>query len=147
MSEESEFVSGDRVDPPVSASEPQSLPGVLLPNGRRVFSRGDPRIQANDKNNRNGAGLKKRVPVKGEGLLRDMRHVLQNPRSHDKTAGEKACREWYGKDKKGFLLKANDLEELDRDRNRPKDETSGPDLGHDAACKVLDRLLKESAKG
>jgi hypothetical protein len=111
------------------------------------FKKGDPR-RFNNTGNPAGAGRKKRVPVEGVGVLRSMRHVLQNNSTHDALPLDRVARRWHDDDPGKFLAKFEALEaaELEKVEKKIEAEESVVDLGHDAACKVLDRLLKEAAK-
>lgn len=82
-------------------------------------------------------------PVPGEGFLRDLRHCLINPKIQDRTPGEKLARKLFENQPAQFR---KELKELEAEERSAKDNTlnSGPDLGHDAACRVLDRLLAEA---
>lgn len=82
-------------------------------------------------------------PVPGEGFLRDLRNCLINPKCRDRTPGEKLARRMFDGNPAQFR---KELKELEAEERSAKDNTinSGPDLGHDAACRVLDRLLAEA---
>ncbi len=92
--------------------------------------------------------LRRRIQVRGTGFLKAYRHVLANEDSyHDRDEYEKLARKLYVEDYVKFMSKFEAAEALELNRSlEKKAEKSAPDLGHDAACKVLDRLLKEAAK-
>lgn len=126
----------------VDVEEKPRKPGKFMKGDPRIFNA---RATAAGKSERENV----KVEVEGVGLLRAMRHVLRNSKAYDTTSEEQACRKWFDDDPKGFLLKSHDLEvaELDRtEKGKKADSNMGPDLGHDEACRVLDRLLKEAAK-
>lgn len=110
--------------------------GDPIPSGKLV--KNDPRIW------RNGKTSMPKVEVEGEGMLRAMRHVMENRGAHhDKTADEKIARMLFVKDKVKFFDRYQELEAADAEKHvGEKAVDTGPDLGHDAAVKVLNRLLK-----
>lgn len=89
---------------------------------------------------------RKPKPVEGEGFLRDLRHCLVNPAYQDKTPGEKLARKLYTHKPDRFMAKLDEYEEKERASLSAKTLDSGPDLGHDQAMKVLDRLLEEATR-
>ena len=150
MSEVFEFVPGDDVPD-------ETTPSVeFVPNEPKVkggFVKGDPRLFHNLKkkrgwdNSRLGKKRPKpvRVEVEGDGVLRAMRHVLANEAQFDTIELERTARRWKDDSPKDFMLKFESMESAEK-ASRPGGSSDGPDLGHEAACKVLDRLLKECAK-
>lgn len=83
-------------------------------------------------------------PVPGEGFLRDLRHCLINPAYQDKTPGEKLARKLYTAKPDRFMAKLDEYEAKEQDAK--KTITTGPDLGHDEAVRVLTRVLEEATK-
>lgn len=129
MEEVFEFVPGesDVLPDPVAGSEPllpYIAPGVAPPP------------------------IKRRIKVKGTGLLRSMRHVIVNedPR-HDRSPMDRQARRWMEHDLNKFMLKFEEYESKEADRVGREKLVDEVDMGHDEACKVLDRLLKEAANG
>lgn len=91
---------------------------------------------------------RERKAVEGEGLLREMRHVLANPATTDESYGEKAARRFYKSDPKAFLLKWEDLEAAERlERRGLEREKTGrvgaDDEGEGRILELIDRLLAE----
>lgn len=94
-----------------------------------------------------------KVTVVGEGLIRDMKHVVNNRAIHDRTVGERTARAAMNKNPMSFRMKLHELEREEKEiehrrqvelvRAGARDETlvDGEDKGHDAAMKILDRLL------
>ena len=93
------------------------------------------------------APLKRRIKARGQGLLKAVRHVVINddPR-HDRTPLERMARRWLESDLNKFMLRYEKMENEEAERLGTAKGEDEPDMGHDAACKVLDRLLKEAAK-
>jgi len=81
-------------------------------------------------------------PVPGEGFLRDLRHCLINPKIRDRTPGEKIARQILVTKPLQFFERLEKLESEERSAKNNVIDT-GPDLGHDAAMRVLDRLLDQ----
>lgn len=92
--------------------------------------------------------IKRRIKVKGTGLMRAMRHVMINedPR-HDRSPMDRMARKWLDNDLHKFMTKFEAMEREEAERLGRAKDVDEVDMGHDEAVKVLERLLKEAAKG
>lgn len=126
-------------DPPPEPKKKDGRSAKSAKDGRKAnsgsFSAGDDRA----KNYRQIPP----VPVEGTGILRDFRHCLVNPRIRDRTPGEKLARKILDSKPDRFLAELKELEKEDV-KSKEVSLSTGPDLGHDAAVRVLDRLLAEA---
>lgn len=84
-----------------------------------------------------------RTPVEGTGLIRAFRHCLANPAYLDKTPDEKMARKIMEKNPDKFMARLEDLER--QEMMDTKGDVTVPDLGHDAAMRIIDRLLTEAS--
>ena len=96
------------------------------------------------KGGRPKTAVKKQFPP-GEGLLRAMRSVLLNTRGYDKGRDEKACRVWYDKDPKGFMIKVHELEMQEKLLLAGKKEDEFlADPGTEKTLVLIERLIKDA---
>ena len=84
-------------------------------------------------------------PVEGVGFVRDLRHCLVNPAYLDRSPGEKMARRLFVQKPDRFM---SELARLEGEERASKAElvVAGPDFGHDAAMRILDRLLAKATE-